>query len=194
MKKGIIVLGIVIAIGIAYWLISPLFLQKKVNESLKDIVGTMPVVSSQGRTLPSGESSPAYEPSPPGAPNTVVPPPSPGVVIPAEPSQPVAMILTQGTFVGLARHTAEGQASVVQVGEKYYVRFEDDFRVTNGPDLFVYLGKNDEYDPATRLGRLKGSMGGQNYEVPAGVDVSEYNEVWVWCRAFSVPFGKAVLQ
>ena len=41
---------------------------------------------------------------------------------------------------------------------------------------------------------LKGNIGGQNYEVPAGIDPLLYNEIWVWCRAFSVPFAKAVLM
>jgi len=82
----------------------------------------------------------------------------------------------------------------VETDGKKYIRFEDDFTVTNGPDLFVYLGNNGQYDADTNLGRLKGNVGSQNYEVPAEIDVSQYSEVWVWCRAFFVPFGHAVLQ
>ncbi|MDZ4232060.1 MAG: DM13 domain-containing protein, partial [Candidatus Pacearchaeota archaeon] len=100
----------------------------------------------------------------------------------------------QGRFVGLASHSGEGTASLVQSGGTTYIRFGDDFRVTNGPDLFVYLGKDGEYAPEARLGALKGNAGAQNYEVPAELDVNEYNEVWVWCRAFFVPFAKAELR
>ena len=110
---------------------------------------------------------------------------------PLQPAEPMAVIAGQGTFSGLAGHNGSGKATLIKVGDKYYVRFEDDFRVTNGPDLYVDLGRSGEHDGAARLGRLKGSVGGQNYEVPAGIDVSAYNEVWVWCRAFSVPFAKA---
>lgn len=96
--------------------------------------------------------------------------------------------------MSLAGHSAEGTATLVKVGTQYYVRFEDDFKMTNGPDLFVHFGKSDAYAVEARLGALKGNVGGQNYEVPEGIDPLLYDEVWVWCRAFAVPFGKAVLE
>ena len=100
-------------------------------------------------------------------------------------------IVGQGDFVGLAGHSAQGIATLLKKENEYYVRFEDGFEITNGPDVFVYLGKDGEYRPEARLGVLKGNMGSQNYLVPPGIDVQQYNEVWVWCRAFSVPFGRA---
>ncbi len=99
-----------------------------------------------------------------------------------------------GTFVGLEGHTAQGTAKLIKNGSDYFVRLEDDFRVTNGPDLFVYLGKNGAYDPKARLGELKGNIGSQNYAIPSSLNVSDYDEVWVWCWSFSVAFGKAVLK
>lgn len=103
-------------------------------------------------------------------------------------------VISQGEFVGLELHNAEGTAKLIQVGDKFYVRFEEDFKVTNGPDLFVYFGKDGQYVGEARLGRLKGNIGSQNYEVPPGINVENFNEVWIWCRAFSVPFGKAELD
>mgnify|MGYP001595798817 FL=1 len=100
-----------------------------------------------------------------------------------------------GVFVGADNfHIARGGARVLKIGEKYFVRFEDDFSVTNGPDLFVYFGKDCRYSADARLGRLKGNIGSQNYEVPINLNPEDYNEIWVWCRAFSVPFGHAVLK
>jgi len=43
------------------------------------------------------------------------------------------------------------------------------------------------------LGELKGNLGDQNYEIPAGVDLAEFNTVEIWCERFSVGFGSAVL-
>ena len=83
--------------------------------------------------------------------------------------------------------------SVIQVGEKYIIRLEDNFAVANGPDLYVGLGKDGTYGKGTEVGKLKGNLGSQNYEVPAGVNLLDYNEVWIWCRAFSVGFAKAKL-
>jgi Electron transfer DM13 len=39
------------------------------------------------------------------------------------------------------------------------------------------------------LGSLKGNIGYQNYEIPAGVDSAAYNTVAIWCNRFSVNFG-----
>ena len=99
-----------------------------------------------------------------------------------------------GNFIGAdSFHKASGEANILKLGEKYFVRLEDDFSVTNGPDLFVYFGKNGKYAPEARIGRLKGNIGSQNYEIPANLNPEDYNEIWIWCRAFSVPFGHAVL-
>lgn len=103
--------------------------------------------------------------------------------------------LSQGTFTGFDKlHQSSGTARIIRTNGKTYVRFEDDFKTTNGPDLFVYLGNGNKYDADTSLGALKGNEGSQNYEIPATINLDNYLEVWVWCRAFSVPFGKAVLR
>lgn len=101
----------------------------------------------------------------------------------------------KGVFIGADNfHMARGEVMVLKARDKYFVRFEDDFSVTNGPDLFVYFGKDGKYSADARIGRLKGNIGSQNYEVPASFKPEDYNEVWIWCRAFSVPFGHAVLK
>ncbi|MDP2651294.1 MAG: DM13 domain-containing protein, partial [bacterium] len=43
------------------------------------------------------------------------------------------------------------------------------------------------------VAKLKGNIGSQNYELPPEINLEDYNEVWIWCRAFSVGFAKAVL-
>jgi hypothetical protein len=67
-----------------------------------------------------------------------------------------------------------------------------------GPDLRVYVvagayGGGDVGDHVD-LGGLKGNKGTQEYELPAGLDLARYAVVVVWCRAFSVAFGSAVLS
>ncbi len=105
------------------------------------------------------------------------------------------VVVAEGTFVDAdGFHKGEGTVKLIKIGGKYVVRFEDDFKVTNGPDLFVYFGKDGTYRSETQLAALKGNIGGQNYEVPDGIDPTAYSEVWIWCRAFSVPFAHAVLK
>ncbi len=106
--------------------------------------------------------------------------------------QPVLAL--RGSFQGFDRiHTGSGNVSVIQVGEKYIIRFEENFDVANGPDLYVGLGKDGEYVKGSEISKLKGNIGSQNYELPSDVNLDEYNEVWIWCKAFSVGFAKAKL-
>jgi electron transfer DM13 len=44
------------------------------------------------------------------------------------------------------------------------------------------------------LGRLKANIGNQNYQIPEGTDITKYDTVLIWCRAFSVLFGSADLK
>ena len=44
------------------------------------------------------------------------------------------------------------------------------------------------------LGRLKGNIGEQNYDIPAEVDVSRFGAVVIWCEQFSVLFSAASLE
>lgn len=41
---------------------------------------------------------------------------------------------------------------------------------------------------------LKGNIGDQNYQIPSGVDLSQYQAVTVWCSRFSVNFATAPLR
>ncbi|QQR50314.1 DM13 domain-containing protein [Candidatus Nomurabacteria bacterium] len=101
-------------------------------------------------------------------------------------------VIKQGQFAGFDKiHTGSGTANVISIGGKNYIRFEEDFVVANGPDLYVGLGQNGSYIKGSELSVLKGNMGSQNYELPEGVSPEE---VWIWCKAFSVPFAKAVLN
>ncbi len=97
-----------------------------------------------------------------------------------------------GSFEGFDRiHYGSGNVKVFKTPEGYVIRFDENFNVANGPDLFVGLGKDGEYK--TAVAKLKGNIGSQNYEVPENINLDDYNEIWVWCRAFSVGFAKAVL-
>jgi hypothetical protein len=40
---------------------------------------------------------------------------------------------------------------------------------------------------------LKGTVGGQNYELPADFDPELHRTVLIWCLRFAVPFAAAKL-
>ncbi|MSR67834.1 hypothetical protein EXS65_03365 [Candidatus Peribacteria bacterium] len=94
-------------------------------------------------------------------------------------------------------HRGSGTATVYLLPDgKRILRFED-FTVTNGPALSVYLVRdtNGNVDSGSLdLGKLKGNKGSQNYDIPADVDLGLYKSVVIWCVPFGVTFATASLQ
>jgi hypothetical protein len=101
-----------------------------------------------------------------------------------------------GNFIGVndGIHNAEGLAKVIVLDEGNSILRLENFRATNGPDLHVYLSTDKSASDFVSLGRLKGNIGNQNYEIPEGTELSKYDTVLIWCRAFSVLFGSAELK
>ena len=73
----------------------------------------------------------------------------------------------------------------------------EDFSVTRGPDLHVYLSRNanvqsaDDLGSYHDLGLLKSSKGNQNYALPS--NHTGFKSVVIWCQAFGVLFSSATL-
>ncbi|MBI3976470.1 MAG: DM13 domain-containing protein [Armatimonadetes bacterium] len=113
-----------------------------------------------------------------------------------------AVILAMGTFVGTdSVHRGEGKALLIRLADgRRFVRFED-FRVTNGPDLYVYLSGHRaprnraqlHEGAAFEVARLKGNVGNQNYELPADLDLTKFRSAVIYCKRFSVLFSTAEL-
>ena len=109
------------------------------------------------------------------------------------------LTLGEGNFEGRS-HPTSGIAKVLSDGDVSFLRFEE-FVTDNGPDLNVYLSAaplgadSGEYDDDfIDLGDLKGNIGEQNYELPAGIDLEKYNTVVIWCVRFGVAFGASSLN
>jgi hypothetical protein len=113
---------------------------------------------------------------------------------------PSTVTVAAGAFRSLG-HPTSGRATVLDLGDgRRFLRL-DGLRTSNGPDLFVYLsvtpadGQRDTFDDNfVSLGRLKGNLGNQNYEIAAGVDLRRYQSVVIWCRRFTYAFGAAPLR
>jgi hypothetical protein len=123
-------------------------------------------------------------------------PPTPTPAGPAGPptTQAGPVKVTTGPLKGLAGHFGRGGASVYRLPDgTFFVRLED-IETPRAPAVFVYLvprpGQTGP-DGGVDLGSLKGNQGSQNYMVPAGVDVSKYQRVLLWCRRFSTPVAAA---
>ncbi|MES0810759.1 DM13 domain-containing protein [Roseibium sp. SCPC15] len=94
-----------------------------------------------------------------------------------------------GKFSGLSNHVTTGKAELTSSSVVLF----NDFSLDGAPDARVGLGRNGKYDAGTDLGALKNLKGKQSYRVKNGVNVSDYNEIYIWCRKFNVPLGVAKL-
>jgi hypothetical protein len=128
---------------------------------------------------PAQESEPVSEPTPEPTPEVFTP-----------------RLVSSGQLSGADDfHFAAGTALLIETEPGVYVLRLEEFSVRNGPDLFVYLAAGPDYldDAAINLGGLRATDGSINYDVPAGTDISQFQGVVIWCRAFAVFFGSAPL-
>lgn len=107
-------------------------------------------------------------------------------------------VLSSGNFVS-SEHPTKGLAEVVTQNGKNYLRLNRAFKSEEGPDLFVLLHREDSPKKYAKsdyvsLGRLKKVRGKQLYQIPSGVDITEFKSVVVWCRQFNATFGYAPLS
>lgn len=105
-----------------------------------------------------------------------------------------ADVVTSGTFTGASNHTTTGGVTVVKDGDSRSVVLGSDFSLDGAPDPKVGFGRDGKYDIRSQLAPLKSNLGEQSYPIPADLDISEYNEIYIWCEAYSVPLGIAALD
>jgi len=197
MKRVAVFAVAALAVAIAWFLASPLFIDETVDEDF-DLIGAdgqldmqrvMSMSDATRRTMKS-EIMAAAASAPDQTTSESMPATTP-------------KLLATGTFVDAdVIHKGSGRAMLYELPNgRHVVRFED-FRTTNGPALVVYLAKHPMPASASdvsgkgfiKLGDLKGNIGNQNYSVPAGTAISEYRSVVIWCELFGVLFSPAALS
>ena len=99
-----------------------------------------------------------------------------------------------GTFAGRSDHVTTGGVTVAKSGDTVTLTLHGDFSLDGAPDPWIGFGANGRYIQTTRFTKLKGLTGEQVYSVPASVDLSSVDEVYIWCHKFSAPLGVAKLR
>ncbi|MFT7557636.1 MAG: hypothetical protein ACI83D_000301 [Planctomycetota bacterium] len=215
-KKILTIVIVAIVLLVAWFLVSPLFRNSVVSESLPGSTREQVVIGNMAieEVIPESEQLENMSPVALEAirddvmersaalPDINMDEPMPGQVAgfaPTEGPQPFA----EGQFRGAdAFHQASGSATLYrQDDDTVFLRLED-FMVTNGPDLRVLLVSeavlssgipvsDTEY---VELEKLKGNVGNQNYEIPDSVAIGDYGAVVIYCKPFHVIFGEAILN
>lgn len=104
--------------------------------------------------------------------------------------------LPSGEFVRKSKRI-RGSWDVIERDGRTYIRFGEDFRTTNGPDLKIFLSPSSVADVTGRtavngsinIGELQSTRGAQEYLVPEGVDLNDFGSVLVHCEEFAVLWG-----
>ena len=111
-------------------------------------------------------------------------------------------VVARGTFIHANPsdpiHYGKGDAVVYQD----LLHLEANFEVGPGPKYHVYLVPEADVQPSTDvaktmfvdLGRLRAFKGGQNYDIPEGIDLSKFPSLVIWCEQFGVLISPAKLQ
>ena len=108
---------------------------------------------------------------------------------------PMAMsvgLSREGKLMGVG-HSVTGDVKVYD-SNGALVLVLDPFTSQNGPDLKVYLSKDQQATDYINLGPLKSVNGKQSYDISGMPDLNQYKYVMIWCQKFSVLFGIAELK
>lgn len=180
--------------GLAWWLGSPLFLDREVDEDFPALTNA---VIPDGMAMSQAQA-------------TMEAVMDDEVMVEEEMMEAMgAMLAPEAVKTGQFRdgdsfHKGSGDATIWNLGtDGFVLRFED-FNVINGPDLRVLLTTHP--DPMSRgdvhaddvdyfeLGKLKGNIGNQNYLIPNDLNVDDYHSVVIYCKPFQVVFSVAPLS
>ena len=98
-----------------------------------------------------------------------------------------------GVLQGAGGHKASGHVELAKDGAITKVVFKDDFSLQDAPAPRLAWGKNG-YKRGTIFATLTQFKGTQDYVVPASIDLTQYNEFWIWCEKFDVLLAVAKLN
>lgn len=197
MKNALIAIVVIAVLGVAWFLGSPLLFDRTVDEDLDFLTADGGIDMAAVMAIPEAERREHMDDimdAAASAPDSEM-----------DEAMPVnePRIVATGQFVDAdSVHKGTGTANLYALPDGSHVLRFEDFRTTNGPDLVVYLARHSSPASAgdvtdggfVSLGDLKGNVGSQNYAVPPGTDISEFNSVVIWCELFGVLFSPAALE
>ena len=189
LRVPLLVAGVVVMGGLAWYLAAPLFISQRVDEQFP-LTARAEIPADMTREQAEDVMAQAAKKdatATEGMPDTS---PQPAVLF-------VGMFKDGDSF-----HKGEGKATIYRLPDGSHLLHLEGFKVTNGPDLHVLLAGHP--DPKERkdlesgnyvdLAKLKGNIGNQNYALPKELDPARYKSVVIYCLPFHVVFSTATLS
>lgn len=101
-----------------------------------------------------------------------------------------AILKYSGTFTPTGGITVQGVVMIYSENNIHYLKL-DNFDISSGPDLKVYLSKTDSPSEFVNLGNLNANV---TYTIPQQVNLSDYPYVLIHCQQYNHLFAIATLQ
>lgn len=101
--------------------------------------------------------------------------------------------LLQGVFMNGPYGSVSGQARIFEQENRYTLALEN-VRISNGPDLHVYISREIQPVNFIDLGSLQSIAGNQLYAIPGRPDFTQYKYALIHCQRFNHLFGSAELR
>ena len=117
---------------------------------------------------------------------------SPQKTTPPQQTTAAPQVLRRGRLNGVGSYRAQGDVQIVRVGNVTKMQLGQNFSFSGAPDPKLGFGNNG-FQRGTLFTKLARNSGTQEYVVPANVDLSKHNEVWIWCERFNVALAMAKL-
>lgn len=206
-----VVLAAGLVVGLGWYLAGPLLFNQRVDEAFP---AAAPAAMQPARAAdapaameaPTAMSSPAMAAPaataghPTAAPAAMADHPTAA----AAPTPARPLLLREGAFGSMDDnlHKGQGRAAIYHLADGTRLLRLEDFSVTNGPDLYVYLSASASprtardfgAAPSVNLARLKGNVGNQNYSLPADLDLADFQSVVIYCKKYDVIISTAALS
>ena len=98
-----------------------------------------------------------------------------------------------GTFNNGPYGVVSGSAKIYSQNNQLILALEN-FNSSNGPDLHVYISKEEQPVNYIDLGRLQSVTGNQQYPLTGNINFSEYKYALIHCQRYDHLFGSAQLK
>lgn len=104
-----------------------------------------------------------------------------------------AMLRLSGSFMNGPFGAVSGTVAVYETEGAFTLALTD-FISSNGPDLHVYLSKEEQPVHFIDLGKLKSVTGMQLYSIPIGTEIEQYPYALIHCQLYNHLFGSSLMQ
>ena len=115
-----------------------------------------------------------------------------------------AQLVARGVFTGQAGRPSKGEAFLMKTPRDYVVILSYEFSITDAAnrdglasDMLsakIGFGRDGQYMQQSEFATLQAISGRQTYIIPKHITPRDYNELYIWSEARSLPISVAALR